>query len=454
MEASNVSPLKAWVKRHSPIKSRNKPLPAAPKDEDAGSPTKSRAPMRAISTNISPSKDKGTKRKISGFIRGKPSTSEDAPPLPSQPATKHRRISSVPGKNHNVKNKIGVSIPDGNGSDKQLASRVQHLEEELKAARAELASTSTVTTNKKSSATWRHRPGPSRRAHSFEAHTDPDKDASVRHERLMKGNHYGGLVESLLERDYDAANARAASFASRDGGISPQHATLKSGRHSAMASYGEMENAYMEDDDQEERMRRMRSELRATEWKRIQESCSPGGQRSSSGATKRGRESSAHEEPPARRQKQSHDPSTGTATSEGHRHSRRAASESCAPSNLEVKRSSGIRQVPIDAQPYKIEYVRTTTKKSEEPKGSKPPRVSRTPPKGRPTYDLMKAFGSNTPKQKPGQNENVEVFTEGEDQPDEPTADPKPASPHRRATPSPSKLQTVQEEFEWDDEVF
>ena len=108
--------------------------------------------------------------------------------------------------------------------------------------------------------------------------------------------------------------------------------------------------------------------------------------------------------------------------------------------------------MPIESQPYKIEYVKV---RPRTPDDSAPAPRAPAPPPGRPTYDLLKAFGSNTPKEKAKQSENVETFgNEDDDQPEEPASEPKSASPQRRGNISPSRLQTVQEEFEWDDEVF
>ena len=344
-----------------------------------------------------------------------------------------------------------------NESDKQLADRVELLEAELKAARAELASNTNGTTKQKLPSmppSTRSRPSLGRRSHSVEIHSSRDEDALVRQERLMRGHRYDGLVESLLEQDYDAANATAASFASQTGATTTRQDSRKSGRRSALASYGDMESRYMDDEENdEEHLKRKRSELRAAEWKRIQENYDSRVHQSPSGASKRGHEESntLNDERPARRQKQSHESNSKDSTTTTNPRNRRAASEGNATSDLEIKRSGVIRQVPIQTQPYKIEYVHMKSNTNDE---TQPVRPAKTPPKGRPTYDLMKAFESNTPKTKSKDNENVEVFNEGENEPEEPDAEPKLTSPHRRNIPSPSRLQTVREEFEWDDEVF
>ena len=447
MDGSSESPIKAFWKRHSPIKRRNKPLPAAPRKDE--SPTKQRAPMRAVSNNISPTKDsKAAKRNLSGFIRNKPSGSEE----PAQ-SNKHRRIASVPSQGSRAPSVPAQDLPKPKPG---LADRVHRLEAQLEAARAELAQAAASASPRKAISPRRSRPPTTRRAHSYEVYADSDRDAATRHERLLRGTHYDGLVESLLEQDYESANARAASYSTGAGTGTNRHGISESGRHSALASYGDLENNYMDDDEDEtEHLKRKRSELRAAEWRRIQEKYDHSTQLQSGSSSKRTRDSitAVTDEPPARRQKQSHnvpgerlprDKSLPQLPQQP-QHSRRSASESHAPTSMELGRSV---DQPIQSQPYKIEYVRT---KPRTPEDEKAPIPSRTPT-GRPTYDLMAAFGSNTPNARAA--ENVEVFGDADDEPEETVRDPPPNSPYRRASQSPSKLQTVTEEFEWDDEVF
>ena len=446
MDGTSGSPIKAFLRKHSPIKTRSKTQQTATRD--APSPTKERVPMRDLSTNTSPTKDgKVSKRKFSGFMRNKPTHNEEA--VPPVPTTKHRRISSVPGKVQR-ENEQPPPLPD----NPHLSSRVQQLEAELEAARAELANSATTSSStRKAISPRRVRPKTPRRAHSYDAHGNSDQEAAERHERLTRGTKFGGLVESLLEPDYASANARAASYSTRGGPAEIRQGGLESRRHSAMASYGDLERQCMDDeDDDAERLKRKRSELRAAEWKRIQEAYGHSPQRVLSSGTKRSRDTitTTHDEPPARRQKQTHDLPQDKSMPKGPQHTRRVASESHAPSTLELTRGS-IK--PIQSEPYKIEYVRTNTQTPDRPKAQAP---RRTPPKGRPTYDLMKAFGSNTPKEPTNgkANENVEVFKAGEDEPEEKDIEQRPNTPWRRNPPSPSRLQTVNEEFEWDDEVF
>ncbi|KAL9086641.1 MAG: hypothetical protein Q9159_004050 [Coniocarpon cinnabarinum] len=400
MDKPGHSPLKAFFKRHSPIKTRSKAIPTNARDD--GSPT--RAPMRELSANVSPSKDsKVHKRKISGFMRSKPNTS-DEPPLPP----KHTRTSSIPSRTERVHDEL---VRAKQQEDPRLTDRVQLLEAELEAARAELAQANAKQSpRRKAMSPRRLRPQLAKRAHSYDVHPTQDRDDSARHERMARDNKYDGLVESLLERDYESANARAASYSVRSVTPSQAGGLAETGRRSAQASYHDLNSKPAGNtEDDAEQLKRKRSELRAAEWKRIQEAYSHNPQRSVTTGSKRGWDTSAttHDEPPARRQKQVHDPLEDQTLPKPARHARRSASESHAPSVLELNRDT-IK--PIQSQPYKIEYVRTRPHTPENARGQK---ASRSPPKGRPTYDLMKAFGSNTPNDSARgkvDNENIETF--------------------------------------------
>lgn len=417
----SVSPLKTWIKRHSPIKSRNKPLPNAPLE--SGSPTKqrtTRVPGRAVSGNASPTKasaadrseHKPAKRKISALWKSAPS--EEAQQSPS----KHRRTVSSPVKHH--------ERHDPSDSKESLSDKVSVLEAQLRAAKSELAGASN--TIKHASPFKSHRSSSRQSRHV--SHGDIDYQVDARQRALQQGFHYDGVVESLLEPDYVSATRRAAEYSER-GRESPtkRSASAMGYYDKAMSDYKTMEDQYLDEGEQGDalEMARRRSTLRAAEWKRMQEHMAK---------EKRHRAGS----------KRSHDevPAAG-----GERPARRQKYDKA------MLRDKALPDIPKQDRPKKT--IQGDAARSDRPKAA-----SSQPESKAHTIQYVQVR-SKTPEQRPAPEEedvepldlgeaedgNVEVFCDDDDE------DYAPPSPHRRPLISPSRLHTVDEEFEWnDDEIF
>lgn len=171
------SGLKAWVQKHSPVKSRNKPLPPPPPPE-ADSPI--RKPMREVSGNEASGK---TPSRLRAFLNKK---------LPSQPPSpaKHEYTKpTVPAETlHRSPIRRSLRNRSHKGPDvAHLTTKVTVLEAQLQAARRELEKAAGKRSNQ------------GHRSVSDEI----NRAIEEKQRSLGRGDRYNGVVESLLgKRSY------------------------------------------------------------------------------------------------------------------------------------------------------------------------------------------------------------------------------------------------------------
>lgn len=425
------SPIKAWVRRYSPLKSRNKPLPPRPPPEEDHSPGKVRAPGRPISGNVSPTKlgaegtNKTAKRKLSSLLKHK--SSEPA----AEAQALHRRAQSTPVPQDDR--------PQSAHSEKhdELTKKVSTLEAQLRAARAELATASTSTANAfRRTSPWRPRPPHARRANSFQLEAYTDREIAEHQQRLLQGSRFTGVVESLLEPDYKSASTTAAAYSTRGRGST--RSVSGSGHEQAMADYRNLEAGYMDDtEDDARRLARKRSELRAAEWMRVQEHMAKEKNNYTTGSKRIHEHGNATaEERPARRQKQSHVELQEKALPKFPR-SRRTVSESASSSSVKLRNGRDTSPFLTGPHPQKSHVGAS---RPQQPGDS----VKQGVVKGEADNDMLRHA-----KQPPAkEDENVTIFAGDEDD------ERGRPSPPRRKGMSPLRLPAVSEEFEWDEEVF
>lgn len=422
------SPIKSWIRRHSPIKSRSKPLPAAPNNHvNNGSPSRAqpRQPGRVISANASPTRPRSTdpgsthkvtKRKISSLWKAPQQTPTDA--LKS----KHRRVVSSPVNYTDER-------PSSSNSVESLSERVTTLEAQLRAAKADLAQASHVI---KAASPFKARPSGVRRAQSYESTGDIDRHVEERQRSLQRGNYYDGVVESLLQQDYAAASRKSLSYSTR-GSPERRSASATGYYEKAMSDYKNLEDDYVEDGESRHALEiaRRRSELRALEWRRMQDHMTSQGK--SRVGSKRSQEDASvpRDERPARRQKHESNVARDKALPEIPQRSTRAVSER-NERGLEESQSKHHRAV---SSAHTIQYV--SLRRADAPESP-----SKSAQRSKPSQpDIGDA-----------DNMNVTVYS-GDD--DDEAEEYAPPSPYRRHIPSPSRLPPVSEEFEWnDDEIF
>ena len=497
------SPLKAWVRKHSPIKSRhnsNKPLPPPPPQDQNGSPK--RIPISTISGNVNNGPvgaQQKTKKRISSLLKHKSSASaalpasfQSRPITPAaQPVTgrsqsaagfhEHARKSSRPPLQRSLsqESRTPQSSVQRRSSRTQahsptlrtLTDRVSSLESQLRAARAEIASVSQGSSTNPSSP---------RRALPIEGEL-LNREAEERCARLQGKGHYAGLVESLLEPTYAAASASAS------------RRSMSVDRESALAAYREAEWAYDEDNEEKQYTRhrvesnhfgearvlaRRRSEIRAASWKQVQEHMAAvQNEHHHSIASSSKKRSRSHEiprsqlvvdetikgQPPARRQKHSHEGGLPGRTSNERERDRNS-------NQRQFQSDDGARATAPPRQPY---YTGEQAKAHEDQLQSPSPKSGhkRRPSEGaipKPQF-TVKAVSDvertrTTQESKVGNahgkegDEKDDMMIDLDDAgdgagnlPGEGTQE-GPPSPHRRHVPSPSRLHTVDEEFEWNDE--
>lgn len=503
------SPLKAWVRRHSPIKGRhnsNKPLPPAPLHEQVtqdSSPCK-RVPISAISGNANAAATVNpqpkSKKRISSLLKHKssaPASSSQSQARPVTPVARQTtgRSQSAAGYHEHVTRDSMPSIQRSMSQDNRipqqtsqprpsrmashsptlrtLTDRVSSLESQLRAARAEIASMTQLGN--------RISPNP-RRALSIEGELI-ERDVEERYARLQGRGRYDGLVECLLEPNYAAASASASR--------SRRSASLD--RDAPYATYEAVELAYGEDEAQRRHISRLedamaqeqrnltrrRSEIRAASWKQVQEHMAAAETKQQpalvSLSKKRSRsqdiprsqlviDETIKDQPPPRKRKQSHEKELPGYPP--HERSRSASTE-----HGEHRFEGGIRAVaPPRQQYYTDEQAKThaTQAQSSSPRRGHVRTSSQTniagplstvkkvseiesPPKS----DLVKTSSSNRREREEKDGEVIidldDAMNKVRKHPEEPSKE-GPPSPWRRHVPSPSRLQTVNEEFEWNDE--
>lgn len=422
------SPIKAWVKRHSPLKNRNKPLPPRPIAQESSSPSKPRAPGLPISGNASPTKTNGTtvkpaKRKISSLLKHK--SADEGPDSGALERHNQSQATLV------LQQDRPRSSQSGKEPVEELSDRVSALEAQLRTARAELANatTSTASGTSKRNAPWRLRSGHPRRASSFDSQAAKNQEIQERQQRVLQGNMFEGVVESLLAPDYKSASKTAASYSTRATRGS-RRSISGSGHEQAMADYRNLESAHMgESEDETRRLTRLRSELRAAEWMRIQEHMAKEQEQYKTGSKRSSSDShQGPEERPARRLKHSEADLKAKALPSVPR-SRRAASENDS-TTLRTVDSTDTVPIMQRARPQRVNYSHTRPKTPDEPRRRRSLQIEPSKP------------ATNF------QGENVTVFAaDEEDEQDRNNV-------LRRSAASPSRLGTVSEEYEWDEDVF
>jgi len=186
MEAD--SPLKQFIQRISPVKRRDKPLPDPPASSKHSAPQPK--VLKPISSNTSPSKPTATsktntKSRLRSFL-GKRQTEKPASP----PSSSHRRSQAT----HRSPHGIHKSIRNRHGSQdlRRLTQKVSDLEAQLKATKRELKNVSTHTS----------RPTSVEREQILDAEKLRRQLASVRKDEKR----YDGLAEHLLSQSYRDRN--------------------------------------------------------------------------------------------------------------------------------------------------------------------------------------------------------------------------------------------------------
>lgn len=156
------SPIKSWIHKHSPLKSRNKPLPPPPSDSSPA-----RKPVEPVSGNTSPSKPKTTNRFLSLLKSKATQPSSLLPPTNLSQRTPIHKKTFRSGRGR---------APDLN----TVSKKISDLEAQLKEAQREL----TVIASQQQST-------------DVES-TALDRQITQRQENLSQGGRFDGLVENLL----------------------------------------------------------------------------------------------------------------------------------------------------------------------------------------------------------------------------------------------------------------
>ncbi|KAI9725517.1 MAG: hypothetical protein M1828_003188 [Chrysothrix sp. TS-e1954] len=417
------SPLKEWVKRHSPLKSRsNKPLPPTPAADPASPIRKAVAPISGnananASTTTLNAEDKRPKKRISSILghrKSSGSASKLQEVLSSESkATKRPRSRGKPSaaditEPPNKQPRLAQSP----GSFNRLSDRVTSLEAQLQAAQKELEHFRDVPSGANSV-----RPSP-RRAKSW----DVDHEVAARQASLSGRGRFDGLVENLLVAQQTAPPLPTLSpetYHSRRGHsvdvsrVPAERARPKSRNPSAEAAFE------LDLKDEHERRKGLRSQLRQSSWHNIQEHMATQSQtRSFSAGSKHSLADSVSSERPTQKRKHSHEkqlPEPPTASSNP------------KDPGLSHPGSRG-SSVPPKYLPLENQAPRLAKKHGPSAR-----------PDVIPEECDVEAHHSATDIEKAEIKTAIEV-------------DVRPQSPWRHQVPSPSRLPAVSEEFEWNDE--
>lgn len=408
MDNKASSPIKAWVRRHSPLKSRNKPLPLAP---PSAQPSPSRKPSRAVSgynnnnnnashSNVVLTKSVKPKRKLSGTL--KQAVSVDHFALQEHDGNIRSTSAAEIHNPYDIYVKDTISPPNIH----KLSERVSSLESQLNEARQELKVFRGVRPSR-------------RRSRSHEI----IQGVRERPSQELTGR-FDGLAENLLAQ-------RDVSFGSYTSRHSADYAK-------AFAQYAAAEEARMrlvnrEDLTDETRKKRELSKLREASWQQIQDHVS------SQGRLQDGTRSGSKR-----------------AYSEGYASRPGDVPDSGRPVNRrKTHHEKELPKPPVDEDKTKgvPRLVRgpgaVPVKTLQECRSAAPSRAvtesSTSKHKRRSSIDLTKLQDSR------GTKEQV-VECEGKDGAEKDTNSTR--SPQRRLVPSPSRLQPVSEEFEWDEDIF
>lgn len=407
------SPIKNWMQRHSPIKSRNKPLPVPPPEDTHNS---KRKPISQVSGNARPSsadQQEKPKRRLSSLFKSttektaSAATTTSATPLPGLHSSRgHHYTSSAPGQ------QLRRELPSPNL--RNLSAKVNCLEEQLREAREQLDSY--ASTSRRS----RHEERPPARGKG--PRTKPTQpvlgDDQYSNLYLQNNLRFDGIVESLLLQQQQQEHRQRHARSGADKARSIQR-RRSADMGDAFAHYRQTLDAYEEARDQcatayasdgeaeaEEnspgQLKRKRSQIRASSWQAVQDYAARetlsrqwdrhAGARPAAGQEQQSRRAASDSERPTQRLKQQHDKS-----------------------------------------------------------------LPKSPPKS-PSPTPRKAGGGHRRSGSKTKNELPPQDGAGEDGQQRTTAgEPRvarPISPSKRYASSPLKLLPVAEEFEWDDEVF
>ncbi|KAB8342908.1 hypothetical protein FH972_022505 [Carpinus fangiana] len=390
------SPIKSWMQKHSPIKSRNKPLPVPPRQAE---PSPTRKPIAQISGNARPdhiSKNDKPRRRLGSLFRSTDKLSAAQPPHSTKT---HHYTQSAPTN-------------DLRG----LSAKVSSLEEQLKEAREQLDSFAS------SSRRSRHdtRP-PSRGRQSRHSSAGQTEDTARPRIPQQENSRFDGIVENLLfhQQQQQQQQQQPSRFPRRSEGTGGSiHRRASADMGDAFAHYRRTLDAYEEarnecsntcasdgdeDDGSPGSLKRKRSQVRASSWQAVQEYAA--------------REALSRQ---------------------WDRHS--------AP--RDTTQSSTARRVASDGErpPQRLKQYHEKSLPKSPPKSPSPtPRKRGDPPPGaRHRRSSSKTKNELPPEEaKDGDQGTAAVNNR-----------PRPLSPSKRYATSPLKLLPVAEEFEWDDEVF
>lgn len=417
----NASPIKSFLRKHSPIKSRNKPLPAAPRSRD-GSPT--RSPLKRSDGNARPTSSQGPdkpKKRLTALFR----SGEKASDVPhSGHAAHHHYSRSVPvvrspqKMSDEQRHEQQTASPP---SLRRLSQKVSSLEEQLREAQHQL--NAYAKHPQASEIRVRNRNFSSRdRVSSAQGYYD-DVGGRSKLGRERSSGHLDGVVENLLQgpratptpnysrpsqrRPNPASGRSMTRRASADVELAYERFLQRqeedeAAQHRFQQEADEHDGFYLrgeqpggedplKDEDSPGRQKRKRSELRESSWKAIQEY-----------------QSTAKLSP----SKGSH---SGSAKGRVYKEPRRGVSE-------------------------------TEERPAQRAKHGHDKALPPSPKTGSPSPSRHRRSASQTENKLPEQGKSAVPCTID--------ATGGPPSPSRRYATSPTKLLTVQEEFEWDDEVF
>lgn len=447
------SPLKQFIHRYSPVKRRDKPLPEPPVAQTLAD-TRARI-LRSTSGNASPSKpvaaDKqDTKSRLRAIFNKRPQNKA------LSPTSSRRRSQGAPKSPHGIRKSFRTR--GGSQDLRRLNKKVSELEAQLRATKEELKNKSTHTS----------RPTSVEREQILDAEKVRQQLASVRE----KDSRYSGLAEHLLSQSYRDRNGVHRTLAckstddlgravreqaeleadSSEDESPPSQPTIRT--HHSNKSQPMLSLAV---DEEFEEHKQRRSSLRRKSWNHIQTQLE------------------SERESVKRRQDASHQ--VDTADQPRSKRVRRASSYDTHTIALD-KELPPIQESPASSTFAKFEFPGQPPEQRSKPVSTARMHRSRKSLPNPPTETLIVPKLSppteELPKQprKSNHRRRQSIIISQDDveealSPVRPQTRGKqdlgssanwtthaPMSPGRGCGGSPSRLERVEEEYEWDEDVF